>query len=123
MNDDSELRRRDIALRLGWLRESGVALPVDLADMVRAWTDEQREREAATNVEPAWEERVHSSHDPIALAELLTAGRDDRPDAWLVFSVGDHVTGWLEQHPDQAIALFQALVERGERGEGLVVCL
>ena len=119
MNDDAELHRSRIARRLGWLQESGVALPADLATIARTSTEEQRTREAATDVLPSLAERVRSSDDPGEVAELLTRDRGVRPDAWSVFSVGDHVTGWLEKHPDQAAALFQALVERGGLGEGL----
>ncbi len=109
MNDDPDLRRSKIALRLQCLQESGVTLPADLAAVARKWAQEERERarEAATKVVLPSEEQVDSSDDAVEVAKLLTADRPSRPDARFVFSGGDRVTGWLEQHPDQASALFK----------------
>jgi hypothetical protein len=118
MSHDPELRRSKIAVRLKWLQESGVALPADLAEMAQAW-EEPREREAAADVRPTLGDRVSSSNDAVEVAALLSEGVDGRPDAWLVYSAGDHVAAWLGKHPGQAIALFRALAEKGERGEAL----
>jgi hypothetical protein len=119
MTENSELRRRRIALRLIWLKESGVALPADLAETARTWAEEQQEHQAATNLIPSLKERVQTADDPIEVADLLTADRGALENPWFAFSPGDLVVGWLEKHSEQANELFSALIERGGSGQGL----
>ena len=119
MSYDTEVRRRDIAVRLRWVQESGVALPDDLAETVRIWEEEQGKHEASQDVRPSLGDRVGSIDDPEEVAALLSGDVDAAPDAMLVYSVGDDVIAWLGNYPDQATALFQALAKRGARGEAL----
>jgi hypothetical protein len=119
MTEDSELRRRKIALRLTWLQESGVALPDDLAETARTWAEEQQEHQSATNSTPSLKERVQATANPIEVADLLTADRAALANPWFAFSPGELVVEWLEKHMEQASQLFSALIERGASGQAL----